>query len=234
MILKSLESKYREQLKKNEADSYSAYVSKQGIRADEQYADALDKASLKKILADTNYGALAERLRKTGLNASGYEDYVRSENAKDHTSAVNTAKEKRAVGEHLNRSGYKSYLSDYEKRQTTLSESLIKKLKTDGVYDLEKAYEEAVNLGISKSLAYVTAKAGVEEATKSTTIKAIGFAMDNSLSATEAEEYAISLGLPTESVEFVYDAIVNIDTEDFFADLSATDYYNYIKLQNQK
>ena len=119
--MKSLESKYREQLKKNEADSYSAYVSKQGIRTDEQYADALDKASLKKILADTNYGALAERLRKTGLNASGYEDYVRSENVKDHTSAVNTAKEKRAVGEHLNRSGYKSYLSNYEKIQTTLS-----------------------------------------------------------------------------------------------------------------
>ena len=135
----SLEQKRKNLFNKNAADSYATYVSKNGSSAKNKYRAALEDAAVKQKLRDTDYGALADGLMDAGLNASGYEDYLRSRASAEYGADVGAAHENFLRDEASDRSGYAAYLSDYEAMQTKLSESLIKKISTDNNLSVLKA-----------------------------------------------------------------------------------------------
>lgn len=232
----SLEEKYKNILSKNEKDSYYTYVSKCGTRANEKYHDSLSYADTDLMMKSTNYGALAENLNSSGLNRSGYEDYISSQNVKSYASKLRNADEIRQIGEFRNKTNYKNYISDYETMQLKISESVIKKIASNDIISLEDAYAEAVNAGISKNLAYATAKAGVDKVKESFKKKAVEYAKLNALTAEEAKNYAIEIGLDEDSAKLVYDEISSLTDEekDFYSNMSAEEYYEYIKSKANK
>ena len=227
----SLEKKHKNTLNKNEADSYLTYVSKHGESGRIKYNAGVEGAKTERRLSDTDYGAVADRLNDTGLNRSGYEDYLTSKSNAKHNAYVGAAREDLMIDEYTERSGYASYLSDYEKMQTKLSESLIKKLSDENTMNLENAYAEVVNAGVSKSLAYATATAAVEKAKENVTIKAINFAKKNRLAASDAQKYALTLGLDADSAKIVYNAVIALTNEEqtYYSGMSAREYYSYVK-----
>ena len=234
--MKSLEEKYKDALNANKEDSYYTYISKNGIRANDKYHDTLAKADTERMLSSTDYGALAEKLSSSGLNGSGYEDYINSLSVKGYTEQLKKADERRQTDEYKNKKNYTDYLSDYEAVQLKISESLIKKIASGNNFSIEDAYAEAIEAGISKTLAYATAKAGVDKAKDTFKSKAIQHAKLNGLSAEEARSYALMLGLDEDSAKYVYDEISNLSDEEkeFYSKMSASEYYEYIKSQAKK
>ena len=234
--MSSLEQKRKNLFNKNAPDDYVTYVSKNGSSAKNKYHASLESTAVKRKLQDTDYGYLADGLSDAGLNASGYEDYLRTKTNAEYRANVGAARENFLRGEAADRSGYASYLSDYEAMQTKLSESLIKKISDDNNLNLENAYSEVINAGISKELAEATAMAGVEKAKENVTVKAINFSKKNRLSAYEAKKYAHALGLDDECAKIVYDAIRALTDEQItsYSGMSAKEYYTYAKSKAKK
>ena len=218
-------------LNKNEEDSYYAYVSKNGIRKTENYYDTLAKSDTVRTLSSTDYGAGADYLASSGLNASGYEDYLKSQNQSRYNASLYSAEEEKSLDEYRNRRGYQEYLSDYEKLQSSISESLIKSIASKKNFNYADALSEAVRAGISKDLAYFTASAAVKKAKENTVKEAIGFAKLNNLSAKEAKNYAVSLGLDERYANMVYEELSNLTEAEksFYAKMTADEYYEYVK-----
>ena len=232
----SLEKKYKSLLSKNEADSYLAYVSKSGVNAEGGRQRALEKATSKRALLDTDYGSLAMTLDEMGLNGSGYEDYIASKRSDGYTAEAERAEEKKLIDDYINRSGYAEYLSDYEALQEKMSNEMIKSIGSGDNLSIEDAYLEALNAGISKNLAYATAKAGVEKAKETIAVKAIKYAKTHHMSAKEAEKYALGLGLDAETARIVYDAISTIEgkVKLSYSKMSASEYYDYVRSQSKE
>jgi len=216
---------------KNEKDSYYAYLSKSGIRKEEKYYDALAKADTDRALASSDYGARAEALTSSGLNASGYEDYIKSMSEERYSDKVRDAERQRSVNEYKNVQGYRDYVSNYEKLQSDISESVIKQIASKRNFNYKDALDEALRAGISRDLAYTTASIGIKRAKENTVKAAVSYAKLNSLSAKKAKAYALSLGLDETYAEKVYMEIANLSNyeKQFFSSMTAGDYYNYIK-----
>ena len=226
-----LENLYKDLLNKNEPDSYFAYVNKNGIRAEDKYHDALVKADTDKAISSPDYGKSAEKLDYYGLNKSGYEEYLRSVGEDKYLQKYGSALHTKMADESRNEESYQSYLSKYEALQTKISESLVKKIAAGSNFSIEDAFAEAVRAGISKSLAYATAEAGVAKAKENTFYKAVEFAKANGFTGKQAREYALELGLDDEFADRVYNEIATLSDKEkeFFANMSASEYFDYIQ-----
>ncbi|MBE6536717.1 MAG: hypothetical protein E7673_02065 [Ruminococcaceae bacterium] len=226
-----LEEKYKKGLTKNEADSYFEYASKSGIRAADKLSDSIVDANTTRALTGSDYGVNADRLHSSGLNASGYEDYLKRQSSKAFHKTLNDAYFTRRVDEYENKLGYKGYLSDYEALQTQMSETLIEEISKGTNFNVEHAYKKALDAGIAKNLAYVTAETGVEMAIDNTVKKAVQYAKENNLSPEKARDYASELGLDEINAERVFEEISAMPEKEksFYANMSPSDYYNYIK-----
>lgn len=220
---------------KNEEDSYLAYVSKNGVREDERYYDAITKADTDRIISSSDYGTRADSLHSYGLNFSGFEDYLKSNAENQYLKKSDAAERGRYTDEYKNKQGYLEYLSDYEKLQSSISESVIKDIASKRNFSFADALREAVRAGISKDLAYATASSAVKQAKENTLKQALSFAKINNLSAKKAKTYALSLGLDERYAERVYNAIANLTEaeKNFYSKMSANDYYQYIKSQTE-
>lgn len=231
-----LNERYANMLKRNEADTYESYLLKSGIRTDERYYDSLAKADTVRRLADSNYGTTAESLRSKGLNESGYEDYVKSRASTSYYKGVGAAELGKKSDEYENRRGYENYLAGYESLQSKISESVISKIASGMNFNLDDAFGEAVRAGVARNLAYVTAQSGVRKAKENAMYKAIQYAKINKLSANQAKEYALSLGLEETYAKNVYKEISALteNEKNYYASMTAGDYYGYIKSQANK
>lgn len=233
--MSSFEKKYENLLNKNEADSYFEYASAHGIRTNDKLNDSVVKANTERAFSSSDYGAKAERLSSLGLNASGYEDYLKSQTNKRYSESKENAELTGLINEYKNQKGYQDYLSEYEALQTQISESVIKKIGSGNNFSFENAFDTAIKAGVSKNLAYATAAAGVEKAITNAVNKAIQFAKVNHLSAKQAQKYATDLGLDEFYSKRVYDEISALTDKEknFYANLTAGDYYNYLQSQAQ-
>ena len=234
--MSSLQERYKDLIKNNEAKSYSDYLSQNGIRAEEKYYDTLSKADTDMAVKDTNYGAKASYLHSSGLNKSGYEEYLRGKNAKSYFTSLNQASEEKSIDEYKNKTGYQNYLSDYESIQTKIAESVMKKIASGNNFSFEDAYAEALRAGVSGSLAYVTAQNGISKARQKTIKRVMQYAEENNLTAQQAREYALELGLEEVYADRIHDSIpgVSLNDESFYSGMSAAEYYEYIKSKANK
>lgn len=227
---------YETLFNKNRADNYFTYVTKHGIRTNEKYGDTIAKANTDYAVSSSNYGARAQSLADSGLNGSGYEDYLKSESAKASAKTRKNAELTKKVDEYKNKKGYENYLSDYNTIQSKISESVIEKIGSGTNFSVEHAFEEAVRAGMSKELAYITAQNAVLKAKENTMENAVKFAKINNLTPAKAREYALSLGLDASYAEQVYNELSSLTEKEknFYSSMSAKDYYNYLQSQANK
>ena len=225
-----------EELKKNAAKSYETYLAEQGKDRDVSYYDALSEANTKRALTDADYGTDAAGLLSSGLSSSGFRDYLESRSEQTLAGSVRAADGERALEEYRTRSGYESYLSDYNNLQLKISEELIKSISNGYDFNYQRAFDKAVAAGLSATLARSTAAEAVSLAKLTVFNEAITFAKLNKLSADQALEYAKSLGLSKAYANRVSNEIATFNNEEksYFSSMSANEYYNYIIEQSKK
>ena len=117
--------------KKNAPMEYEDFAADILLTAKGTEKDAMAKAGASMLKGSTNAGRTAEMLAAKGLLESGYEDYMRSRVKLNAEKAVSNATESRLLSESRARGGYEEYISEYDKLQTKLGESVIKQLSTE-------------------------------------------------------------------------------------------------------
>ena len=220
---------YKDLLNKNAKDSFYTYLSKSTEPS--TAARAVSTAAINERLTSTDYGALAERLSKSGLSGSGYEEYLKRENKRKKDSALASAEGAEAQSEARARMGYEKYVSEYEKLQSKISDAVIEHFSARDGVSLEDAYSYAVGRGLSEDHAYYTAAAAVRAASEAAVKKIIAFADKHHLTAKQARRYARNSGLDERYVKQVYEAALSLSEEERikYSTMSPNDYINYIK-----
>ena len=102
---KAMEAFYKEQLKQNEKKTYADYITENGIRANENYYDALTSSKTEKALGNTNYGTKSSKLYSLGLSRSGYEDYLKNSLEKQYKTNQNNGYRNLLAEEYKNEIG---------------------------------------------------------------------------------------------------------------------------------
>ena len=224
-----MNKRYKDLLSKNAKDSFYTYLSK---NADpDNSARAVGNAAVKERLTSTDYGTLAEKLSKSGLSGSGYEEYLKRESKRARDSALLLSESDAAENEARARVGYEKYVSEYEKLQGKISDAVIEHFSEGGSVSLEEAYSYAVGRGLSEEYAYYTAAAAVRSASEVAVKKIIAFADKHHLTAKQARRYARNSGLDERYVKQVYEAALSLSEEERvkYSTMSPNDYINYIK-----
>ena len=226
--------KKNEEIKKNAAESYAAYLSRQGVNEDVGL-DLKKEAKISNAHADTDHGTLAESLDRSGLSGSGYEEYLRAEAAKNYQTASQTANEATAVAKAKNIGGYEKYLTEYDKLQTKISEAVIKHFSEGTNFSIEDAYNYAASKGLSEEHAMYTAAASVRAASEAAVKRIISFADKNALSPKQAYRYAKNFGLEKRYLDQIYEAVSTLSLweRDKYSSMTSEDYLNYIKKMNE-
>lgn len=216
-----------ELLKKNRADSYATYLAKSNP-ADSGSAEIIKDAELDKIKSDTRYGALRESVARSGLFDGGYEEYLKSLGG---GGEAGRALEAELASEGKRRGGYEAYLSDYERLQSKISDTVIEEFSDGNSFDVDAAFKYAVGKGLSEDSALYTAAAAVRAASIKTVDKVLAFSKKNGLSAKQAVNYARKLGLNGYYVDMVYQGLTTLTEEEksFFSSLTPNEYLEYIK-----
>lgn len=217
--------------KKNAPVGYEEYAQDllRAARESETEAKANAKASV--IKNSTGAGATSERLAESGLSGSGYEDYMRSRVKLNAEKAASKAEESRLLSENLAKEGYAEYISEYDKLQTKLGESVIKQLSREPKPDREKMYDRALSAGLSDERAKMVADRAYEKAAANAIARVTAIAKENNLTAYRAKLYALSEGLDEAAADQVYNAIftLKLNPKKHFENYTAEDYVEYIK-----
>lgn len=217
-------------LSKNSPKSYDKYKSELGPLSEEKYLESTASEHGAQNFKDTNYGKIAEKLASIGLSSSGYEDYIRTSTERNYDENLKTAKKNLLVGRYNEESGYSKYLSDYDNLQNKISKSLIEKIGKGSDFNIENAFNAAVDAGLSEEYAYFAAAKAVRNAKDNAVKNAVEFAKDNNLTAKRAKNYALSLGLDEAYAEDVYQAVLSYREakKSTYSSMNADGYYNYL------
>ena len=229
----NLAKQYKAKLRDNEADTYEQYLAKSGVDSRGIYLDSIAADMSGREIAKAKSRGLNEGLSSMGLSNSGYAEYLKEAQEKEYGAAYERAEGKLAKGEYKNQSGYEKYLSDYEKLQEKIATSVIEDFASSGSFDIEEAYKRAVFAGANEIYAMEIAGKAKEAAINKAMEKARSFAKMNSLSATKAKKYALSLGLPEFYANKIYREMdgYNESMKEYFTDMTSEEYYNYITSQ---
>jgi hypothetical protein len=217
--------------KKNAPMEYEDFAADILLTAKGSEKDAMAKAGASMLKGSTNAGRTAEMLAAKGLSESGYEDYVRSRVKLNAEKAVSSATESRLLSESRARGGYEEYISEYDKLQTKLGESVIKQLSTEPKPDRDAMYDFALSAGLGDERARMVAERAYEKAAANAIARVTAIAKENNLTAYRARLYALSEGLDEDAAEQVYNAVftLKLDPQKHFENYTAEDYVEYIK-----
>ena len=231
--MKTLSEKYKSKLRDNAEDSYEQYLAKSGINSRGIYLDSLAEAKADTEILKATSRSLGEGLSSKGLSNSGYAEHLSDMLMKEQIKKNDRASEKFAASEYKNLSGYEKYLSDYDKLQEKIAESVINDFSESGSFSLEDAYKRAVFAGANELYAMHIAGRAREKSINRAMDKVRAFAKTYSLSAAKAKKYAKSLGLPDSYAEKIYKEIAgyNEQMKEYFTEMTPEQYYNYIQSQ---
>lgn len=117
--------------------------------------DAIRTAATARAKGSPDYGAAAERITDRGLSRTGYAQYLREQNEATYRAAVGKIKEQNDRRESRNRSGYLSYLTQWEKQQDELMMKTLNLLADKKVSGISDAYANALEAGLTDDRAGV-------------------------------------------------------------------------------
>ena len=205
---------------KNTKDSYESWAKKNGINSDGIYNSRLVDAKTDYMKSKSEYGKIGEALARNGLSASGYSDYVSSRAYTDYQKAKDSAFSEYSENERKNRRDYESYsnsiddkrdklVKDYMGYLVKLDEpednnvyiNTITNIGKQNITDYETAYKIALESGLDESLAASAAQISTSIVKNGIKTKVMDSVVKHSMTEEEARQYALSLGLDSESAE---------------------------------
>ena len=225
MLRMKISDEAKARARRNDPKSLREYVAGLG---DLSESEAISQEAKKDLaFGDTRYGALGRALAKSGLFSGGYEEYLRSVTSSNYADERSRAAEAKMLAEGRRIGGYESYLSEYDKMQSKLSDVFISEMKSSDVYDLEKMYELATERGLSESNALYTAAAAIRKSSTNATEKIINFAARYGLTPVQTANYARTFGLDKYYVDRAENAVKQFANVSYEG-LSYSEYMEYI------
>lgn len=224
----------KEQLLKNDKMSFLSYVAKDGSTRKREGEGKIAKAHLDAALADTDYGNSAEKLSAAGLSGSGYEEYTRTRQEALRGAAYEVAKEESLAAAADDRRGYSDYVTNYEKLQSKISDSVIAKIAEDTSYDVNDAYRIAIGAGLNEENALATASRAVKAAQENAVNYVKRLAVKYSFTPRMTVEVAAKYGIKGRYLSELYRDVSRISESDkvLFSSMSADDVMKYLKELN--
>ncbi len=191
--------------------SFKEYLSYVGKDYERDYSQALLKTDTAAAKTSPLYGKSGEALRGMGLADSGYASYLKRNN----DSFLNETK-KSLYADYLKnldsaKDSYANYLISYREKQTNIAKSLIDRLENDGILDFNKAYQLAIEQGLSEENARAAAESGTKAARDKIYNKIIEVISRYRYSRERAEIYAKEMGLTEKDVKSLGDYAYRIN-----------------------
>ena len=224
----------REKLLKNDKMSFASFIAQNGSTRKTDAEKKVSEAHLGRALADTNYGRAAESFSATGLSGSGYEEYARTRTEAKKAEAYEVAKEESLAAMADNRRSYSDYVSNYEKLQGKISDSVIAKVAEDTSYDVNDAYRIAIGAGLNEENALATASRAVKAAQENAVSYVKRLALKYAFSPQMTVELAVRYGIKGRYLSELYRDVSRLSESDkaLFSSMSADDVMKYLKELN--
>ena len=211
--------------KSNTAESYEAWLSKNGIDSERIYADSIRDITGDYKRAKSEYGSLAESLGKLGLTASGYSDYLNGKAYSEMQRRKSGARDKYAENEAKNRQGYAKYLEERAESESSKYKSIIKSISDAGIMNYDDAYNYAVSAGLSGQAAEVAAQNASDIVRKKARENVLKTIISENFNTKQAREYALALGLSESEADELADYANKINRDSYYS----SDYLDYLK-----
>lgn len=222
--------KYTTIKQSNERDSYKTYLAKLGAitpTVEEAEARLAGEASFK----DAEYGASGEALAVKGLTGSGYSSYLNSLIAKNNDKEIAKAIRASKIDEYKRISGYRRYVESYNSAQEKIKEGVIERIKEIACFDKDRAYNMALEAGLSKENAMFTATRGIILAKQEAILEAIEYSRKNDLYSYSARKYALNIGLDEHSADLVAASVTPVKYGEIsdYSTITPQSYLNILK-----
>ena len=188
---------------KNRALTYREWLQKNAPPED----GALQIALTERAKKSPAYGAAAEELSDRGLARTGYADWLREKNEKEYREAAAAIREKNGAESGKRKSGYLSYLKEWENAQDELMQKTLSHLASTRVSGISEAYADALAAGLSddrarlvSQVAPILAKYGTRKLRQGIA-GVLSVSLSAGLSGDEAKRLARAFGIDESDAE---------------------------------
>lgn len=138
---------------KNRSLTYAEWLDQNAPQTD---GTELRIARTKRAKKSPDYGAAAEKLSDSGLDRSGYADYLREKNEEQYGRTARKIAERNAASE--TGKGYLAYLKDWENAQDELMKKTLSSLASTRVPNVSDAYADALSAGLTDDRARLVSR----------------------------------------------------------------------------
>ncbi len=196
-----VENYIQNKAKSSSKESYADWLISNGAAPHKIYSDALKDIDTDYMRAKSEHGVNAERLAGLGLSASGYSDYLSGKAYSEMQRSKSDAREDYAEASMKNAAGYQEYLRKFAEKEGQLYERIVSEITEKGIIDYTTAYNYAVGAGLGEDIAKAAAKTASDVSRKKLKESIIKTVMSQQLTAAQANQYALQLGLTEEEAE---------------------------------
>lgn len=182
--------------KTNDMFSYKKWLTENGKAPRNDYLESLSKANSDALRATPSYGAMAEGLANSGLEKSGYKQYISDTTVGNYNDSLQNAENKLIDDLASTKSEYEDYVSDFKQKQGEIATRVTEKLMRMDLSDKSGMLAYAMNAGLSPHYAEEAVNIAYDSAVstkKSAVLKAI---TELAYGKDDAYAYAKRLGLP--------------------------------------
>ncbi len=196
-------------------------VSKNAVSAEEYYlihgSGAKYKSDLEKALKNEKinlptYGAVADNLDDLGLQNSGYEDYIR-QNEADAVTLARQNMQKYSPQSETALKGYAHYLENVQKNNASMRRQLLYRLTSPKAGDEETSYNLALLYGMSDEDARNLSRVATEfrESGVKNKYEIMNYIIDRGFMYDEAYAYALAMGADDDKARTIANAADKIN-----------------------
>lgn len=178
-------------------DSYDLYKHKNGLNAQQSYADAVSKLFALSKKNTSSYGQNNRMLNSKGLMNSGYADYIDLSTDKSFALGKDTLKNAYSKSEAENLGSYATYLDKYREKQTSLKDNVLSHLIDNEISDLGTAIAYGINSGLSYDDAKSMGQSAYEVIKNKVTNEILKQATSLGLDEDGAKALAVKMGMTT-------------------------------------
>ena len=190
-----VENYIKNKAKSNTKESYTDWLISNGINAESIYSTSIRDINADYARAKSEYGINAERLGRFGLGTSGYSDYINGKAYSEMQRSKADARNDYSEAAAKNAVGYQEYLKKYTDKENERYEKIVNEITEKGIIDYSTAYNYAVGAGLGESMATAAAKTANDISLTKLKKSIINTVLSQQLTASQAKEYALNLGL---------------------------------------
>lgn len=211
----------------NTAKDYQSWLKLNGIDSGRIYGEGIRAAESDYQRARAEYGSNAERLHELGLSGSGYSDYISAAAFGAAQKKKSDALDAYAENERKNMGSYYDYLTKQQSDATSLYKSVSADIISNRMINYDDAYKHAIGRGMDEESAAALAKQASEIAKKQLREEVGRTVINQNLTPSQAERYALYLGFSEEEAKEISDFAKN--QQSYLIHPDGQSYLDYLK-----